>query len=178
MESLEPARPWPVLARRRVPLDAAAFGGAALGRRERAGGAPPRIDVADTLLDRRAHLTGLGVEDLMAHHERVALDGHDAAGDVHHVADTQLADVPHVAVGGHERAAPAPGIAEPEIEGVEQPEEGVAEAGEVERDREVIVVVDLPAIDHAAVRLEPAAHEFPLVSVSGSGAYAYTSPRT
>jgi len=54
---------------------------------------------------------------------------------VHHVADTQLPDVPHVAVDGREGVAPALGVPEAEVEGLEQPEQGVAEAGEIERER-------------------------------------------
>jgi hypothetical protein len=91
-------------------------------------------------------------------HEPVPLHAEHAAGDVHDVAHAQLALVAHVAVGGQAESAAAARVLEAETERVQEAVHGVAEAREVEGDREVIVVVHLPAIDDAAIRLEPAAH--------------------
>ena len=91
------------------------------------------VHVAEALLDRRADLPRLGVEDLVTQHEDVGLGGDDAARDMRDVADAQLAQVTDVAVGGHADAPPATGIPRAEPQGVEQPQRGVGEAGEVVR---------------------------------------------
>src|SRR4030095_13716075 len=146
------------LAGRTVPVDAPRLGGAPLRGGQGPGRATPGVDVTHALLDRRAHLGGLGVEDLVSEHEPVGLDGEHAAGDVHDVAHAQLALIAHVAVGGHAETAAAARVVEAETKRVQEPVRGVAEAREVEGDREVIVVVHLPAIHDAAIRLAPAAH--------------------
>src|SRR4030095_8225072 len=102
-----------------------------------------------------------GVEDLVPQDEPVPLYAERAAGDVHDVAHAQLALVAHVAVGGQAESAAASRVLEAETERVQETVRGVAEAREVEGDREVIVVVHLPAIDDAATRLGPAARGGP-----------------
>ena len=115
-EAFESAGPREALARGTVPLDAPALGGPPLRRRQRPGGAALRVHVVHALLDRRANVARLGVEELVAQHEGVCLDGDDAARDVHDVADAELAEVAHVAIGGHAEAPSAPGVigADPE----------------------------------------------------------------
>src|SRR4029453_6628819 len=66
--------------------------------------------------------------------------------------------VAHVAVGGEAETAAAARCVEAEAEGIQEPVRGVAEAREVEGDGEVVVMVHLPAIHDATIRLEPAAH--------------------
>src|SRR5262249_57538904 len=73
------------LAGRAVPVDASRLGGAPLRGGQGPGRAAPGVDVTHALLDRRAHLAGLGVEDIVPQHERVGLDGQHGAGDVHDV---------------------------------------------------------------------------------------------
>jgi hypothetical protein len=91
--------------------------------------------------------------------ERVALDGDDPADDVHDVADAKLADVAYVTIGGDTETAASSGVARAEPERIEHAERGVAEPGEVERDGQVVVVVDLPAIDDPTICFEPAVHD-------------------
>jgi len=96
-------------------------------------------------------------------HEPVALDGDDAARGVQDVADAELSYVADVAVGRQADVAAPPGVVATELERIEQGERGVAEVREIERDRQVVVVVDLPAVDDPAVRLEPGVHDGLLV---------------
>src|SRR5213078_2105808 len=156
-EAVEPARPGAILAGRPVPGGAPRLRGPPLLRRERHGGAAGELHVADPLLDRRAHLAGLRVEELVTEHEAGGLDADDTALDVHDVADAQLAGVSHVAVRRHAGASRARVVVRAEPDGFEHAEPGVGDSGEIVGDGEMIVVVDLPAGDSAAVGLDPAA---------------------
>jgi len=167
VEAVEPARPRAALAGGDVPLDPPLLGRASLHRQEGPGRVAPCVHVADALLDGRADVAGLGIEELVSEHEGIPLDCDDPALDVHDVADPQLADVAHVAIGGDAEAPTAPGIGGAEPERIEQDERGVAEPGEIERDRQVVVVVDLPAVDDPAVRLEPVVHDVFLLEAMG-----------
>src|SRR5262245_49671867 len=115
--------------------------------------------MTQALLDRRADLAGLGVEELVAQHEPVALDTDHAARDVQVVADAELADVAHVAVGRQAQVLAPARVRQAEAERLEHAQRGVTEMSEVERDRQMTVVVFLPAIDDPTVRLEPAVHD-------------------
>src|SRR5436309_1703409 len=157
-EAVERARSRAPLARRPIPRDASRLGGSSLRAREGHGGAAGQLDVTDPLFDRRAHLAGLGVEDLVAQHEVGGLDVDHAALDVQDVADPKLARVPHVAVRGHAGATPPRRVFRAEPAGLEHAEPRVGDAGEVVGHGEVVVVVHLPTGDGAAVGLEPSAH--------------------
>src|SRR5262249_40250816 len=63
--------------------------------------------------------------------------------------------------GAQAETAAAARVVEADTKRVQEPVRGVAETREVEGDREVIVVVHLPATHDAAIRLEPAAHSVP-----------------
>src|SRR5262249_45878239 len=107
------------------------------------------------LLDGRRDRTGPGVDHLVAGHEAVGLDGNRRADHVHDVARPQLARVPHVAV----RRDPRPRVPlRGQAERVEERERRVAETREVVGDREVVVVIDLPLVDDAAIGLEADGH--------------------
>ena len=158
MKALEPARPRAALARRHVPLDTPLLRGPALCCREGPRGAAPGVNVAETLFDRGADLAGLGIEDLVSEHEAVALDADHPAHDVQVVAGAELADVAHVATGGHTEALAASRVRQAEAQRVQHATCGVGEMGEIERNGQVAVVVLLPAVNDPAIRLEPAVH--------------------
>ena len=114
----------------------------------------------------------------MAEHERGRLDADDATLDVQDVADAQLARVPRVAVDGHAGAALVRRVVRAEPDRLERAQPRVGDAGEVVGDREVVVVVHLPAVDGAAVGLEPAAHgdrDSPYTQGARARSYRYTA---
>src|SRR2546427_126178 len=113
------------------------------------------VDDPQRLLDGRRDCAGPGVDHLVAGHEAVGLDGDRRADHVHDVARPQLARVPHVAV----RRDPRPRVPlRGQAQRVEQRERRVAETREVVGDRQVVVVIDLPLVDDAAIGLEAGVH--------------------
>jgi hypothetical protein len=83
--------------------------------------------------------------------QRIVLDPDHPRLHVHDVAHPQLALVA-------DEAVHRPGRGRGEAQGAEQTLAGVGDAREVVRHREVVVRVNLPAIDDAAIGLEPVGH--------------------
>ena len=138
------------------PFDQERGGRLSLRLREGHRHAAPDLNNGHALSDGRAQRPVSGVEDLMAEEEAIAVDCHHTATDVQDVAHPELSEIAHVAIERHARS-PRPGErAGIEAERVEQARRRVLESLEVVRDREVIDVVDFPAMHGPAVGLDPA----------------------
>ena len=88
--------------------------------------------------------------------QSLVLQADDAGPDVQDVADAQLSEIPDVTFHGDAgRAASRQGL-RIEPDGVQERIPGVFEPREVKGHGEVVDVVDLPPVDRAAVRFEPA----------------------
>src|ERR1051326_7448645 len=122
------------------------------GRISRLRPAPRRDGEAKAVLHGRGERAVAGVDDLVTEEYGVFRDVDHTGGDVKDVSDPKLTLEAHVGFGRARR-----GRAEPER--VQHHERRVAQAREVERDGEVLGVVDLPAVDGAAGGLEPAHRE-------------------